>query len=164
MRCYVYNPLAGGFLTGKYASVKDTPKSGRFSAEFDFIPAEMQSAFKGKGHLFYRKRYFNDLMLQAVKVLQENVPEGKSLIWFSLNWLKHSSWLNAAQGDGIIIGASKAAQCKENVSVLKGDQELDDKCVEAAEAAWFISKPVSEPYLRGYGKLPGSSEDFLAKF
>lgn len=69
LRLYMYNPLAGGLLSGRYSNVEDlvNASEGRFSAEFD-------AAFGGKvkaGTGLYRGRYSKAAIFEGLKVLHE---------------------------------------------------------------------------------------------
>src|SRR5579884_1685916 len=62
-----YNPLAGGFLTGKYRSLEEAGSGGRFTL--------------GKTGELYRERYWQQAQLEAVQRLQAVLqPRGRSLI------------------------------------------------------------------------------------
>src|SRR5207249_11700772 len=69
-----YNPLAGGFLTGKYKSL-DAPVPGtRFTL--------------GKTGDLYRQRYWQQAQLEAVGQLRAFFkPRGKSLVQVAIAWL-----------------------------------------------------------------------------
>lgn len=110
----VYNPLAGGLLTGKHSPGAPVPGS-----RFD-------------GNEMYRKRYFHDAMFRAVADLSSL---GRPLVDLSLQWLKR-------QGVGILLGASRAEQLRQNLAAHSGD--LDD-----ATAA-----SVDEIYSRLAGPIP----------
>src|SRR5262245_6534764 len=62
-----YNPLAGGFLTGKYQSLEDPSPGSRFN-------------LGGKTGPLYRERYWREAQLEEVKRLQAFfAPRGKRL-------------------------------------------------------------------------------------
>src|SRR5437667_11845537 len=62
-----YNPLAGGFLSGKYRSLEDPSPGSRFT-------------LGGKTGPLYRDRYWREAQLEEVKRLQEFfAPRGKKL-------------------------------------------------------------------------------------
>src|SRR5262245_58983049 len=62
-----YNPLAGGFLTGKYRSLDEPPPGTRFTL--------------GKTGDLYRERYWHRAQLEAVEHLRRVLePRGKSLV------------------------------------------------------------------------------------
>lgn len=109
----VYNPLAGGLLTGKHAPGAPAPGS-----RFD-------------GNEMYRKRYFLDAMFRAVS---EYASLGKPLVALSLQWLRR-------QGVGILLGASRAEQLRENLAALEGD--LDDAtCAKVDEIYGRLAGPI----------------------
>lgn len=169
MRLYMYNPLAGGLLTGRYSKVEDLAKvtEGRFSSEFDRGHGE-----KVKAAEIYRKRYSNDQIFAAIEILQkvcapkvqETAAEspqepGLPMAEVALRWLIHHSYL--AKGDGIILGVSKQTQLSANLEAWHAGP-LPDHIVEACNAAWEAARPACEPYFRGYGAVPGSIDGFLA--
>ena len=51
IRCYHYNPLAGGLLTGKYDSIEDDREEGRFGKKSP-ISGAMYSARYWKAEIF----------------------------------------------------------------------------------------------------------------
>ena len=70
IRLYMYNPLAGGLLTGRYRTLQDisSADSGRFSSDFDNA---FGGAFKA-GTDVYRKRYGNKALFEGVNILLES--------------------------------------------------------------------------------------------
>lgn len=114
----VYNPLAGGLLTGKHAP--GTPASG---TRFD-------------GNEMYQGRYWHDAMFRAVTELSQVAKAaGLGLIQLSLRWLK-------AQGVGILLGATRAPQVRDNLAALEGT--LDEATRKACD----------EVYARLHGPIP----------
>jgi len=69
MRFYVYNPLAGGLLTGRYASAEDIAKAteGRFSQEFD------RGMGVSAGTVMYRNRFGKQALFEGLKVIREAI-------------------------------------------------------------------------------------------
>jgi len=67
LKLYMYNPLAGGLLTGRYKSMSDitSSTSGRFSSDFD---AAFGHGLKA-GTDVYRKRYGREATLEGVQIL-----------------------------------------------------------------------------------------------
>jgi aryl-alcohol dehydrogenase-like predicted oxidoreductase len=109
----VYNPLAGGLLTGKHRS-RQQPSEGRF--------AESEN---------YRDRYWSEAQMGAVDLLAaiaEN--QGMSLIALSLRWL-----LARPIVDGIILGASNTEQLRANLAAADGPPPDDDAC-HAMDEVW----------------------------
>jgi len=109
----VYNPLAGGLLTGKHKI--DAPIPG---TRFD----------KNK---MYMDRYWHPGDFEAVEQLRQIAEKaGRSLLSLSLNWLYHH-----AAADCIILGASRAEHLEQNLAVL-GDGPLSADTVEACDKVW----------------------------
>jgi aryl-alcohol dehydrogenase-like predicted oxidoreductase len=85
----VYNPLAGGLLTGKYASLNDEKAGGRFVDNPN-----------------YRNRYWSQRMFDAMLRLKAIADElGMSLTHLALNWIAQ-----AEEADSILLGPSNTHQ------------------------------------------------------
>lgn len=121
-----YNPLAGGFLTGKYRSLEAPPPGTRFTL--------------GKTGDLYRARYWQQAQLEAVAQLQRFFePRGKTLVQAALAWILAQPGLTAA-----IIGASRPDQLTE--SLTAADVILEDTEREACNLAWFsLPRPAQPP-------------------
>jgi len=131
MRFYAFNPLAGGMLTGKHLHFEDTPEPGRF--------ARLES---------YRKRYWKQSYFEAVDEIRkaceaENIPMAEA----GYRWLCYHSMMDANQGDGILLGASRQEQMTQNMAATNRG-ELPQSIVEAMDAAWEIAKPDSPAYFK----------------
>lgn len=130
----VYNPLAGGILSGKYKT-KDVPTEGRYS----------DNARSGE---MYRKRYFKDATFDALRILEPVVEKhGLTLVETALRWVHHHSALNMKDGgrDGVIIGVSSFSQLQSNLrDIEKGP--LPEEVVKALDEAWLVAKPTTAPY------------------
>lgn len=132
----VYNPLAGGVLSGRYRS-PEIPQEGRFS---DAPGSTWAKA--------YRDRYLNEVYVKATDHLMPIVENhGLTLIETALRWLVHHSKLRAFDGDGIIIGASSIAQLDSNLKDLQKGP-LPEDVVKALDEAWFHTRPVAKTYWR----------------
>ncbi|HJU29580.1 MAG TPA: aldo/keto reductase, partial [Candidatus Binataceae bacterium] len=71
-----YNPLAGGFLTGKYQASAQPPSETRFG----FL--------SGRAYSIYHKRYWHDAQFEAVDHLKRFfVERGKSLTQAAIAWV-----------------------------------------------------------------------------
>ena len=96
----VFNPLAGGLLTGKH-------KRGK--------PVE-NTRMSEKG---YAMRYFKDSNFDAMDILTKAAEEnGMSLLELSYKWL-----LSQKAVDSIICGVSKFSQITQNMEYFKGSSE-----------------------------------------
>ncbi|ETS77410.1 hypothetical protein PFICI_11284 [Pestalotiopsis fici W106-1] len=130
----VYNPLAGGILSGKY-SANDTPAEGRFSNVNQLLGAS------------YRKRYFRDSTFEALSIIEPVAKaHGLTLVEVALRWLVHHSALNFNDGsDGVVIGVSSIQQLDEN---LEGCQKgpLPEEVVAALDQAWLVAKSETPNY------------------
>jgi 1-deoxyxylulose-5-phosphate synthase len=121
----VYNPLAGGLLTGKHK--RDAPIPG---TRFD----------KNK---MYLDRYWHPADFDAVEQLSEIAQKaGRSLLSMSLNWLYHHTAI-----DCIILGASRSEHLEQNLAALR-DGPLTAETVEACDRVWTELRGPSPKYNR----------------
>jgi aryl-alcohol dehydrogenase-like predicted oxidoreductase len=113
----VYNPLAGGMLTGRY----------REKQEYD---ANQRFGLKNSGEL-YRKRYWKGAVFEEVNRLGNFFEaHGKSLAHVALAWVLAQPGITCA-----ILGASKPEQLQDS---LKGvDLPLDDEELQTCDQAWY---------------------------
>ena len=132
----VYNPLAGGVLTGKYKS-KEAPKEGRFSETDPRI-----------GNM-YRERYFKDANFEALRIIEPVAGKHElTLREIAFRWCVHHSKLNVTNGkDGVVIGVSSMKQLKENLEDLEKGH-LPKEVFEALDQAWQVTKPSCPLYWR----------------
>ena len=113
----VYNPLAGGVLTGKYQATREVLPGTRF-------------ANPRRGEM-YRRRYWNEAIFDAVDALGAYfAPRGKSLTHVSLAWVLAQPAVTSA-----IVGASKPEQLEDSLGAL--GVTLDEAELEACDGAWF---------------------------
>ena len=131
MAFYVYNPLAGGLLTGKHQQVDASPAPGRFD-----------------GNAEYQRRYWNSDYFAAVKRFcnvceNENIDPANAAI----RWLVHHSDLQSNKQDSVIIGASSIAHFDANHAAM-GDGPLPDAIVESLQDGWEAARPVCIKYFR----------------
>jgi 1-deoxyxylulose-5-phosphate synthase len=109
----VYNPLAGGLLTGKHKQSNVTP-----GTRFD-------------NNKLYQDRYWHEQYFNAVEQLRKIAQSGgRSLVSLALNWLLHHT-----ASDCIILGASRMEQLDENLATVK-DGPLSDDVVQACDEVW----------------------------
>jgi 1-deoxyxylulose-5-phosphate synthase len=109
----VYNPLAGGLLTGKHQQEKVTP-----GTRFD-------------NNKLYQDRYWHEQYFQAVEQLGKIAKSaGRSQVSLALNWLLHHT-----ASDCIILGASRLEQLNENLATID-DGPLSEEVLKACDEVW----------------------------
>lgn len=109
----VYNPLAGGLLTGKHRRGAVTP-----GTRFD-------------NNRMYQDRYWHEDMFDAVEELEKTAQsEGRSLISVALNWVYRHTRV-----DGMILGATSRQQLEQNLRVLE-DGPLSDNILRTCDVLW----------------------------
>jgi aflatoxin B1 aldehyde reductase len=128
---YAFQPLAGGFLTGRY-----TQDQEQFEPGSRFDPKGLQGAL-------HHSRYWNDAYFDALDLLRASAEKHSiSVGEIAMRWLKHHSQLKEQLGDAIIIGASNVAHLTQNLKDLEGSP-LPDDVVENVEKAWLLTKGVA---------------------
>jgi aryl-alcohol dehydrogenase-like predicted oxidoreductase len=111
----VYNPLAGGLLTGKHH--RDQPPA-----------ANTRFAVAGP---MYRARYWNDANFEAVGRLKEFfAARGKSLTHVAVAWVLRQPAITSA-----IVGATSAAQLNDSLQAV--DTQLDDEEMQQLNDVWY---------------------------
>jgi len=122
----VYNPLAGGLLTGKQQ--RERPIAG---TRFD-------------NNQLYLNRYWHPGYFDAVDELGAAArAAGRGLAEVSLNWLyRHTA------ADCIILGASKLDHLEQNLAALENGGPLSPQLLEACEGAWRKLRGVTPQYNR----------------
>lgn len=112
-----YNPLAGGFLTGRYQNLGTPPEGTRFSL--------------GKTGELYRDRYWQEAQLQAVQDLKKVLASrNRSLTQVAVAWVLAQPGITSA-----IVGASKPEQLDDSLAAVQvklGPEEL-----EACDEVWY---------------------------
>lgn len=113
----VYNPLAGGFLSGKYA-LGDEPASGtRFT-------------LGGAGRM-YQWRYWQTAQFEAVQAFRDALDKrGLDPVSVSIAWVLAQPGVTSA-----ILGASRPEQLQATLASV--EVELDDELRETCDAVWF---------------------------
>ena len=123
----VYNPLAGGFLSGKH-------QRG--------IPAEGTRFTLGNAARNYQHRYWQDAQFDAVDTLRQAVEARElALPTVAVSWVLAQPGITSA-----IIGASKPEQL--DATLAAAAFTLDDELKQACDAAWWSlpRRPVVEGY------------------
>jgi len=125
---YEYNPLGGGFFTGRYKTQDTQPEPG---SRFDVS--------KGVGSAkAYRNRYWNDKYFSALEIVEEAAKKHNLTIGeVALRWMSHHSALKREHGDAIIMGASSLAHVHENLLDLEKGP-LPEEVVDALDTAWRV--------------------------
>jgi aryl-alcohol dehydrogenase (NADP+) len=124
----VYNPMAGGFLSGKYRKGDDPLEGSRFTL--------------GTAARRYQQRYWQDAMFDAVDELR-GACDSRNVAMASVA----VAWAIAQPGvTSAIIGASRPDQLDASLAAVALD--LDDGLKAACDAAWWTlpRRPVFEGY------------------
>ncbi len=121
----VYNPLAGGLLTGKH-------KRGKPLAGTRF-----------ENNKVYQDRYWHEACFDAVEEVAAIAREaGRSTISLALNWLLHHSSIDCA-----VLGASRLEQLEENLKACE-DGRLSKDVVELCDRVWEKLRGAAPKYNR----------------
>ncbi|KAF8906055.1 Aldo/keto reductase [Gymnopilus junonius] len=131
---YEFNPLAGGFFTGRYTSPNDAPEEG---SRFDPNRRQGQN---------YRSRYWKEPYFKAVSSIKTVSDKyNLTLTEVALRWISHHSLLKREYGDAVLIGASSLNHIEQNlVDLEKGP--LPEEVVKALDEAWFEVQPYASRY------------------
>jgi aryl-alcohol dehydrogenase-like predicted oxidoreductase len=122
-----YNPIAGGFLSGKYKPDKAPPADARFG----FL--------KGRTRNIYHGRYWHDAQFEAVTHLQEFFARrNRSLVQAAIAWVLAQPGITSA-----IVGASSAAQLRESLPAAEIALEAEE--TEACNDVWFNLPRLRDP-------------------
>ncbi|RPD52596.1 Aldo/keto reductase [Lentinus tigrinus ALCF2SS1-6] len=131
---YEFNPLGGGFFTGRYRSLQDEVEPG---SRFD--------PNKGVGKL-YRVRYWNEPYFHALSKI-EAVGEkyNLTLAEIALRWISHHSLMKREYGDAVLIGASSTKHIEQNlIDLEKGP--LPEEVLKVLDEAWLSVSAYATPY------------------
>ena len=121
----VYNPLAGGLLTGKHRDTAPPEDGTRFTRQM------------------YRDRYWNSAQHGAVARLGEVADAaGITLIALALRWL-----LMRSEVTGVILGVSSLAQLDANLDAADGPL-LDAATLTACDEVWDTLRGAAPPASR----------------
>ena len=113
----VYNALAGGMLTGKYAGTEDLRDGTRFSM--------------GSVGEAYRERYWDEAQFAQVRRLQTHFAEQESPLTQAA-----IAWSLAREGmSSVILGASLSAQLDAPIAAL--DLRLSEEDIALCNDVWL---------------------------
>lgn len=121
----IYNPLAGGLLTGKQQRERPAP-----GTRFD-------------GNQMYLDRYWHPAFFDAVDELSTiAAAAGRSMVSLSFNWLLHHTATAC-----IILGSSRLGQLEQNLAACQ-EGPLTADTVAACDAVWQKLRGVTPNYNR----------------
>ncbi|KAI0351263.1 Aldo/keto reductase [Trametes cingulata] len=131
---FAFNPLGGGFFTGRYHSPDDKVEPGsRFDA----------STMAGSS---YRQRYWNEHYFKALHSVEEVAKKhGLTPAEVALRWMTHHSLLKREFGDAVIIGASSVKHIEQNLDDLEKGP-LPEEVVKVLDEAWVSVSPYASNY------------------
>lgn len=113
-----YNPLAGGFLTGRYVPGQSPVDGTRF----------MLGGGAGER---YRQRYWHDAQFEAVEALKAYFSaRDRSLTHVALAWVLQQPGITSA-----IVGASRPEQLADSLKAV--GQTLDGEETAFANSIWY---------------------------
>ncbi len=124
----VYNPMAGGFLTGKYKKGDEPPEGGRFTL--------------GSAARIYQQRYWQDVQFDAVAGFREAAEaRGHAPASVAVAWVLAQPGVTSA-----IVGATSADQLSASLAAV--DVEFDDELRTICDKIWWDlpRRPVVEGY------------------
>ncbi|GBE87006.1 Oxidoreductase sirO [Sparassis crispa] len=130
---YEFNPLGGGFFTGRYHSTDKVEAGSRFDPENNM----------GK---YYRSRYWNEPYFKALAAIEE-VAKAHDLTTaeIALRWISHHSLMKREYGDAVLIGASSLKHIKQNmIDLEKGP--LPEEVLSVLDEAWLSVLPYATNY------------------
>ncbi|KAG0175697.1 hypothetical protein DFQ28_006886 [Apophysomyces sp. BC1034] len=123
IRFYAFSPLVGGLLDPSLSMTTQVPKGSQFDPD---TPVGQM----------YRARYWNKKYFDALGEIHKAVANHNMTAYeAAMRWIVHHSKLNAARGDGIIIGGSSYKEITGNLeNTVKGP--LPNEVVDVFEKAW----------------------------
>lgn len=154
----VYNPLAGGLLTGKYNLKKPLPEGSRFSIEYA-VPlggikmeekdkkgaaakgVQKDSEKVGLGPI-YRARYWKSVNFEMITNLEQIARKrGRTLAQFALAWILSNNTITSA-----LTSVTSLSQLEENLASVSIKLEPDE--LSSADEVWVKLNPPRYPYGR----------------
>ena len=124
----VYNPLAGGLLSGKHTDPARPEAGGRFGGALGSM---------------YRDRYWNEPQFAAVETLRGIAAQaGLTLVDLAFRWL-----LGRPLVDSILLGASTLDQLTANLAACDGPP-LDQDVLSACDEVWASLRGAAPTYNR----------------
>jgi aryl-alcohol dehydrogenase-like predicted oxidoreductase len=128
MHNVVYNPLAGGLLSGKHNDAVRPEAGGRFAGELGPM---------------YRDRYWNQAQFHAVEALRKVAANaGLTLVELAFRWL-----MGRPLVDSILLGASRLDQLEANLAAANGPA-LGADVLSACDDVWASLRGAAPAYNR----------------
>lgn len=122
-----YNPLAGGFLTGRYKPGQEAESGTRFT---------VNNAGK-----MYQQRYWQEAQFAAVESLKQYFDgRGKALAQVALAWVLAQDGITCA-----ILGASRPEQLDQTIPAV--DLKLDAEELDFCNEAWYNLPRARDPFI-----------------
>ncbi len=113
----VYNPIAGGMLSGRYTAGQEVEEGSRFS-----LP---------QAGAVYQQRYWQEEKIQMIAGLNEAAQsEGYSLASVAVAWVLRQQGITSA-----IIGASRPDQL--DATIAGAELTLSDELAALCDAVWW---------------------------
>ena len=124
----VYNPLAGGLLTGKHELERPPSEGTRFALQ----------VAKGMGQR-YREKYWSEANFEAVANFKQIAREhGHSLVQLGLAWVLNKRAITSA-----VTGATSLKQLEENLGAVEMEPSKDE--IQAIDNA-YPYRPTGRSY------------------
>jgi len=124
----VYNPLAGGLLSGKHTDTRRPQEGGRFASDLGPM---------------YRERYWNDQQFAAVNALRATAGDADlTLLELAFRWL-----LGRPLVGSILLGASNPDQLSANLTAASGPP-LSPDVQQACDEVWTALRGAAPLYNR----------------
>jgi aryl-alcohol dehydrogenase-like predicted oxidoreductase len=122
----VYNPLAGGILTGKQRREQPLP-----GTRFD-------------NNKLYQDRYWHAAYFDAVDELSAAAAKsGRTLVDVALSWL-----LNHTAAQCVIFGATRMEHLEQNLAPFENPRPLAPELLAVCDSIWTRLRGVTPSYNR----------------
>lgn len=131
---YVFNSLAGGFLTGQY-----TRDQTGFEDAGRFKRSRWQS--QRLRNRYWHGQFFDALDLLRPMAKKHNLTEAEC----GLRWLRQHSMLSGASSDAINVGASNIRHVEENLQFLD-EALLPEEILQGIDLGWECIRGVPMRY------------------
>eukprot|EP01113_Clastostelium_recurvatum_P001089 TRINITY_DN10457_c0_g1_i1.p1 TRINITY_DN10457_c0_g1~~TRINITY_DN10457_c0_g1_i1.p1 ORF type:complete len:323 (-),score=96.99 TRINITY_DN10457_c0_g1_i1:75-1043(-) len=130
---YAWSPLAGGFLTGRWTTKEQLQQS-----ESTHFTGMYGAVFTG---LFARDSFFEALHDFVAVAKKHNFTPAE----VAVRWLAHHSQINVANGDAIILGASRPEQFEQSIQDAKRGP-LPQDVLDTINKIWEKVQKDAPPY------------------